>query len=213
MLTILFDSDAISISGLIVGIIGAFFGLVGMVITIWSQILLKKEKERNKSFIWDDINPAAKKMIKKAKRGFKADVIYVPSFKSGIIVQLIKDYFDDYIPVIVGQAIPIKQYDDNCSERIINIDDYYWVETNIWKVLVPKSLIRYKDKNILIIDDLAITGDFLQAITQKLIIEGIDANNIKSACIATTIAAVRDNTEPNFYSKVMEASEVSMPWS
>lgn len=212
MLTVLFDSDTIGILGLIVGIIGAFFGLIGIVITICSQICLKKEKERNKSFIWDDINPAAKKMIKKAKQGFKVDVIYVPSFKSGIIVQLIKDYFDDYIPVIVGQAIPKKQY-KNCNKRIINIDDYYLVETNIWKVLVPRSIIRYKDKNILIIDDLAITGDFLQAITQKLICEGIDANNIKSACIATTIAAVRDNTEPNYYSKVMEASEISMPWS
>lgn len=212
ILAILFDSFTIDLSGLIVGIIGALFGLVGIVISICSQISLKKEKQRNKSFIWDDINPAVKKMIQKAKQDFKVDVIYVPSFKGGIIVQLTKDYFDEYIPVIVGQAIPKKQY-NKCKTRIINIDDYYLVETNIWEVLIPKSIMRYKGKNVLIIDDLAITGDFLQAITQKLILEGINIDNIKSACIATTIAAVRDETEPNFYSKVMEASEVSMPWS
>ena len=32
-------------------------------------------------------------------------VIYIPNIKSGILVQFIKDYFDEYIPVIVEQAI------------------------------------------------------------------------------------------------------------
>ena len=103
-------------------------------------------------------------------------VIYIPNIKSGILVQFIKDYFDEYIPVIVEQAIQKSSTPDKADKKRIeeleknikDIDNYWKVDTNKWSAYVPKSLLKYKNDKILILDNLVLTGDFIKTITRTL---------------------------------------------
>lgn len=83
------------------------------------------------------------------------------------------------------------------EKNIKDIDNYWKVDTNKWSAYVPKSLLKYKNDKILILDNLVLTGDFIKTITRTLKNNGI--GNINAACIGVTKAAIEDNTAPEFY--------------
>lgn len=207
-------------------VISITIGVLGLLVGLWGIILSKSSNKRaqqaekaRRSITWEDICTASNNLAVEIKAKYSPDVIYIPNIKSGIMVQFIKDYFEGYIPVIVGQAIQkvacSEQEEKRIKEeekRIKDIDNYWKVDTSKWSAYIPKSLLKYKNEKILILDNLVLTGDFLQKISSALIDNGIDKENIISACIATTEAAIEDNTAPAFYWRPLQFSNVYMPW-
>lgn len=187
---------------IILGIFGVF------------QYFQKKKAEKAlQSITWADMQNASEKIARKLIKKYQPAVIYIPNIKNGIMLQFIRNYFKEYIPVIVGQAIS-KEYFSECDRnKIKGMENYWYVDTQKWHTYIPSILSEYKEQNILILDNLALTGNFLNKITDELIKRGISREHIATACIATTEAAIADHMAPQYYYKTLTDSKtVYMPW-
>lgn len=88
------------------------------------------------------------------------------------------------------------------------------MDTQKWYAYIPKILLEYKGQNILILDNVSLTGNFLESVTDELVRQGIPRKNIITACVATTEAAIRDKVAPNYYYRQLTDSKtVYMPWA
>lgn len=182
------------------------FGLV--------QYRQKKKAERAlKSITWDDMQKASEKIAKKLIKKYQPAVIYIPNIKSGIMLQFIRNYFKEYIPIIVGQTISKEYFKEDACNKIEDLDNYWYVDTQKWYAYIPNILLKYKDQKVLIIDNVSLTGNFLNTIIKELDQHGISSENIITACIATTEAAIADRMAPQYYYKIlMDSKTVYMPW-
>lgn len=193
-------------------IVSTSFSIISFIYAIYCSYRLKKKEKEQKSITWEDVNIATKDLVKKIEKEFQPDVIYIPNVKSGLIVHFAKDYFSEYIPVILGQTILKKQYPKSSTEKIENQDDYLYFETNKWYAYIPKSLLPFKHKNLLIIDDFAMSGDFLEKLVNQLIDNGFAKNKIITSCLATTEVAIANKKSPTFYWKKFSTIDIYMPW-
>lgn len=166
-----------------------------------------------KSITWEDMQKASEKIARELIKAYKPAAIYIPNIKSGIMLQFIRNYFEEYIPVIVGQTIPKEYFNKDSCNKIKGLENYWYVDTQKWHTYIPNILLEYKEQNILVLDNLSLTGNFLGIITNELIKHGISCNHIVTACVATTEAAIADHVAPQYYYKTLTDSRtVYMPW-
>lgn len=178
------------------------------------QYLQKRKAEKAlKAITWDDMRKASEIIARKLIKKYQPAVIYIPNIKSGIMLQFIRNYFKEYIPVIVGQTVPKEYFAEDAHDKIKRLENYWYVETQKWHAYIPNVLLEYKDQNILILDNLSLTGNFLNTITNELFKHGIPREHIATACVATTEAAIADHMEPQYHYKTLTDSKtVYMPW-
>ena len=196
----------------LVNIISFIVSIVSFLYAIYCHHLAKKAEKKQRTLNWKDVSIAAKDLAKQIKDDHRPDIIYVPSIKSGIIVHFIRDYFSEYIPVITGQLVSKKQFSIESTNKIQNHDQYLCFETKKWYAYVPKNLLDYKSKNLLIIDDFAMSGDFLQTLSIILSDNGFNPESIQTLCLATTEVAVKSEKSPTYYWKQFSTTDVYMPW-
>lgn len=183
------------------------------IFSIFEYYQKKKAENALKAITWEDMRNASQVIAKKLIKKYQPAVIYIPSIKSGIMLQFIRNYFKEYIPIIVGQTISKEYFSEDDCNKMKQKDNYWYVETHKWYTYIPKILLEYKDQNILILDNLSLTGDFLRIITQELINQGISEDHITTACIATTEAAIADKVAPQYYYRTLtDSKNVYMPW-
>lgn len=197
---------------MLLNLISIFFTIISLIYAIYCHNILKKAELKERTIDWQDVNVAAKYLAQEIGEQHKPDLIFIPNIKSGILVHFIKDYFMEYIPIIVGQSISKKQFSENSINKIANKEQYLFFETKKWYCYIPKSIIAYKDKKIIIIDDFAMSGDFLQALKITLIKAGFQEEQIITMCIATTKVAIKSENAPTFYWKGFATTDVYMPW-
>lgn len=178
------------------------------------EYLQKRTAEKAlKSITWEDMRNASMKIARTLIKKFQPNVILIPNIKSGIMLQFIKNYFKEYIPIIVGQTMSKEYFSKEDCNNIKGIENYWYIETQKWYVFIPNILQEYIDQKILILDNLSLTGNFLNIVTNELINHGIPRENIATACIATTEAAIADNMAPQYYYKTLPDSKtVYLPW-
>ena len=192
-------------------IISILIGIIGIVLSAISILLFLKEKQKNRTIYWKDIPVAASSLSEKMRKEFNPDIILIPNEKGGVIANFFKKSFPSYINCIFGVGIPIKRI--NISETNFISDDFYFFKTQKWYAYIPKYISHYKDKRILIIDDFAMTGDFLIELKRTLINHaGFKEQNIKTMCIATTEFSVENGKSPDYYWKKFDSSKVYLPW-
>lgn len=190
-----------------------YLSLFSIAFAVFQYCQKKKAEKALKSITWEDMKKASEKIARKLIKTYQPAVIYIPNIKSGIMLQFIRNYFKEYIPVIVGQAVS-KEYfaEDDCT-RIKGLENYWYVDTQKWHAYIPTILFEYQDQNILILDNLSLTGNFLNTITGEIIRHGVPPEHIVTACIATTEAAVADQMAPQYYYKILTDSKtVYLPW-
>lgn len=187
--------------------------LPGIVIAIFQYLQKKKAEKALKTITWDDMRKASEKIGKNLIKKYQPAVIYIPNIKSGIMLQFIRNYFKEYIPVVVGQTVSKEYFAEDARDKIKGLENYWYVDTQKWHTYIPKILLEYKDQNILILDNLSLTGNFLNAITNELNKQGIPREHIATACVATTEAAIADHMAPQYHYKTLTDSKtVYMPW-
>lgn len=190
-------------------LISVLLGLFG----VYEHFQKIKAEKALKSITWHDIRNASNTIARKLIKKYHPDVIYIPNIKSGIILQFVKNYFKEYIPVVVGQTVSKEYFSKADCNKIMGLTNYWYVDTKKWHTYIPNVLLEYKDRNILILDNLSLTGNFLKVVTDELIKHGIPQDHIATACIATTEAAIADDMTPNYYFKTLTDSKtVYMPW-
>ena len=75
-----------------------------------------------------------------------------------------------------------------------------------------KIINEEKEKNVLIVDDLVMSGDFLHTIKQRLCTSGFNKKNIRFISIVTTDVAISTKKSPDYYWKKITADECYFPW-
>lgn len=204
--TLIFNMDYMNYFLTIVSIFLGFF-------SVFEYLQKKKVEKALKSITWDDMRSASVIISKKLIKEYHPDVIYIPNIKSGIMMQFIRNYFKEYIPVVIGQTVSKDYFNKQDCDKIKGLDNYWYAETNKWFVYIPKILLEYKDQNILILDNISLTGNFLNIVTKELIKYGIPEDHIETACIATSQSAINDAVAPKYYYKTLEDTKiVYMPW-
>lgn len=128
------------------------------IFSIFEYYQKKKAENALKAITWEDMRNASQVIAKKLIKKYQPAVIYIPSIKSGIMLQFIRNYFKEYIPIIVGQTISKEYFSEDDCNKMKQKDNYWYVETHKWYTYIPKILLEYKDQNILILDNLSLTG-------------------------------------------------------
>jgi hypoxanthine phosphoribosyltransferase len=195
-------------------VFSTILAVIGIVLTFYfGRKTLKLEKEKI-TLDWEDVEIATTDLSSSIKEKFKPDIIFIPDMKDGTIGHMIKSYLSTEsftIPIMVGilvwknvpekSEIPefIKPSYDNC-------------ETKKWRAYIPKEIIKYKEKKVLIIDDYVLSGDFAGELRQWFRTNGFEENNIKFASIITTSVANADANAPDFFWKETETLNFYFPW-
>lgn len=191
----------------------SYLSLFSIGFGVFQYFQKRKVEKALKAITWDDMQKASEKIARKLIKKYQPAIIYIPNIKSGIMLQFIRNYFKEYIPVIVGQAISKEYFTEDDRYKIKGLENYWYVDTQKWYAYIPSILLEYKNQNILILDNLSLTGNFLNTITDEIVKHGVSREHIVTACIATTEAAVADQMAPQYYYKTLTDSKtVYMPW-
>lgn len=194
-----------SIVSELIGIAGTAAGVWGVILTINSN----KKNKKLKAVTWSDIHSATKFFWKNLKKqNFKPDFIISPGPKGGIIAQLIEDFYDDEIPILSG-------FLERKKPKSINVENDLIISTSKWNVHMPISLNTFEKKDeikLLIVDDFAMSGDFLYSFKDKLVELGYLEENIFSCVVAVTKVALDANKRPSYYWKIVDDKEFYFPW-
>ncbi len=128
-MTIFLSNLILTISDRQMTIISLLFGIIGTVVGIagYRSTIIEKKRE---SITWDDMVNASNYICKEIRCKYQPDVIYILNIKSGIRLQFMKDYFKEYIPAIVRQAVSKKDYPTNPISKIKGIDTYIYFSTS-----------------------------------------------------------------------------------
>lgn len=187
-----------------------FFGgttVVGLLSTIYYGRKSNQLEIARKKIEWADMQSCASDMGSEIKKSFLPEVIYAPNLRAATFANLLSDELDRPIPVFVGivsskagrRAIPALQ---TCIA----------IETSKLFVLIPDSLLQFKDQSLLIVDDFSMSGDTLEKLKQMLIANGFVAEKIKTACMATTRVAVHSHKGPDFFWMQTPDDNFYFPW-
>lgn len=195
----------------IFNVVSIAIGIIGVLLSAVSLFLYLKEKKKNVTIEWREIPIATNKLSELMKKDFIPDIILVPNEKGGVIVNFLKKALPTYTNCIFGVGTPTKCVNSNSVK--FDSMDFYSFSTHKWNTCIPKYIENYKDKKLLIVDDIAMTGDFLYEL-KKLLIEqvGFDEKSIKTMCLATTEIAISNKKAPNYYWKKFDTSNVYLPW-
>lgn len=189
----------------LISIVGTILGAVGVMLTINSN---KKEK-RLRTVTWSDLQSATKYFWRKLKHNkFVPTFIITPGQKGGIIAQLVRDFYEENIPIFSGFLEP------NSTSRAFD-DNYFTIITTKWRVHMPISIKTFEDKEsakILIVDDFVMSGDFLLNLKNTLLELGYQKDNICACSVAVTKVAIDGHKEPDYYWKVVENKDFYFPW-
>jgi len=192
-------------------IINLSFGIVtviSLVATIYFGRKAIKLQKIRKRFEWSDIQSSANDLGSRIKRDrFNPDLIFTPGLKGGTFVNLLINELSKPTPVYVG----ISFWKAGVLEQT-EISDYDIIETNKWYVSIPKSLLKQKDKKILIVDDFVMSGDFLFKLVELLVLNGFKKDNIRSVSIITTKIAIQNHKSPDYYWFESFDTDFYFPW-
>lgn len=198
----------------IIDVVGIISNSIGLIVAILGFAYGAYQKRKNRSIQWTHLDRAIKSIILPMKQNFVPDILYAPTQKSGAVVELILPYLQSYTPTIFGLGISKRDYDfDEAQSRILNAGAYYHFETTKWHAYIPKSIRAYRERKILIVDDFAMSGEYLKALKEFLIHKvGFDPKKIKTLCLATTEVAVNNGLAPDYCWRTTDNATIYLPW-
>jgi hypoxanthine phosphoribosyltransferase len=180
--------------------------VLGIVLTVYFGIKSTRLEKARKKLEWIDLQTSSSELSTKVKKEFLPNVICTPGLHGATFVNILISELGE-IPVFVG----VSSWKNNVG-AIKQLKGYFLIETNKWYVHIPETTLDFKGQNLLIVDDFAMSGDFLEKLKEFFISNGFDKKNIRTMCIATTKVAVHNHKAPDYY--WMEASDDSFyfPW-
>jgi hypoxanthine phosphoribosyltransferase len=200
-------SDWIGLIGLCIGVAGLFYG--------WITNRQKKEisslNERLslqlKTITMDDVQIFSQDVVRFLK-GWKPDVIYCPDLRAGFVGFFLAREIGIQVPILTGYIFSKDKPVVDC-----NVDNYYEVmETPRYHIMIERYIFKYIGKKILIVDEIAVTGEAIHAIKQLLNKNGAPEGSILSCVVVASVAADKSGRKPNFVWRLVENPEVIFPW-
>jgi hypoxanthine phosphoribosyltransferase len=187
-----------------------FFGgttVVGLLFTIYYGRKSSHLEADRKKIEWADIQSCANDLGAEIKRSFSPDAILTPGLRGATFTNLLAEKFGGAVPVLVG----VESWKADVG-AFSTLPSFITIETSKWYVHIPGCLLDFKERNLLIIDDFAMSGDFLERLKNLLISNGFAPGNIKTACIAATNVAVHSNKGPDYSWMKTPDDSFYFPW-
>ena len=191
----------------LMNIISLLIGIAGLGLSIYFGIEARRLSEQVRRFTWRDIEIGIKYLHSRVFEVFRPDLILCSSTGSvGIIANLFLTYTDKFIPLYVGVS---RKIDSKFTSEPVYKAFY---ETSRWITYVPEEVFEYKDKKILIIEDVALSGETLSKMVDLLVQKGIKRKNILTVTLFVTEMAITAKRAPDIYWIKLTNSLFYFPW-
>jgi len=171
---------------------------------------------------WENLEKVAEDLSIIINRDFRTELIFIPDTQLGTIAHMLKLHLSNessLIPIVVGTRIckngNVKQEIPANLKSLYSASLkflYFACDTTKWYAFIPKQITKCKKKNILIIDDMTITGTYGTEIKKWLFKKGFNKNKVKTASIIVSTAAFVDHQQPDYYLKKTTANKFIFPW-
>lgn len=191
---------ALAVGGLLIGVVGA-------VLTIYFAKKSERLNRLRRRLEWTDLQAAATDLGQRIKRECPPVAIVTPGLTGATFANLLVGEFALQPPVFVGTRTWKPE-----AHGLIPDHGSFLIETKKWFVTIPKAVMEYKDGLILIVDDFAMSGDFLDTLRDLLATEGVPPDHIRSATIAVTRVAIRNHKSPDYYWWIADDDDFFFPW-
>jgi Predicted phosphoribosyltransferases len=194
------------------GTLNIIFGIVtvlSLLVTIYYGRKASILETQKKKLDWSDIQTCANDLGDRIKQdNFIPDLIFTPGLRAASFVSLLETEFNNInIPTFVGMS-----FWKSSSFTSTFIANHERLETNKWQILVPEAMLNLTDKKILVVDDFAMSGDFIISLKHLLINKGFKNENIKTATIAVTKVAKANKKCPDYYWIETNDNSFYFPW-
>lgn len=194
---------------MILNIVFGFISILGVIATVYYGKKFYTLEKAKKTLTWHDLQVISDSIsfsLKKDK--FIPDLILCPGTRGGILAELLLNKFDRNIPVFVG--ISHRDFDkkkslDLRNYQVFNISDD-------WDIFIPDSVFDFKEKNILIVDDFCLTGEFFLKLKRYLSDNGFHAERIRIFCSVITKVTKSAERAPDYYSLITDDDYFYFPW-
>jgi hypoxanthine phosphoribosyltransferase len=135
-------------------------------------------------------------------------VILAPGPRGAIIAELIVQRFNRNIPALIGIS-----YMEFTLKSMPSITNYFpFPISKGWQIYIPKTVLDYKDRRILVVDDFCLTGEFFEVLRTFLMDQGFIAGNVKVFCAVITEVTKSANRAPEYYHMVTGDDNFYFPW-
>lgn len=187
-----------------------FFGIttvIGVLLTLYYGRRARQLELERKRLRYEDLQAAANDLGAKINKAFAPDAVFTPGLRGATFANLLVAELKTEVPVFVG----VSSWKDSATP-ISSVAGHRKIETNKWFVHIPESLLCGQYSSILLVDDFAMSGDFLQLLVATLTAAGIKKERIMTACVVTTKVAIQNHKAPNFYWQQTADDTFFFPW-
>ncbi len=185
----------------IMNILGWIFTLLGGPSAIY--FIYIKIKDR-KNISWKKIMKEGIKDLTRKVEKINPDYIITFSGRGSIVCSLVVNELDNKYPVYM--CLLKRRYNND----FLGPKNWTKFNTSKWTVFVPDEVLNFKDKKILIIDDLTNSGETIEKLTQHL--SKYDICNLFSMALIANEDVLSRLHIPQEYWKKVEISEYNVPW-
>lgn len=189
-------SEIMNVIGWMVTILGAP-SAVGF---IYTKIKFRK------SMSWKKIMKQGIADLTEKVEKIKPDCIITFSGRGSIVCSLVVTELDNKYPVYM--CLLKRRYNNS----FLYPQNWTNFETAKWSVFVPDEVLKFKDKKILIIDDITNSGETIDKLTKHLIEQGISSQNLFSMSLIANVDVLSKLYIPQEYWKKLDVLEYKVPW-
>lgn len=180
------------------------FSIIGLPSAIYFIIIMIKGR-RNIS--WRQIKKGTKYLAQKVEI-INPDIIITFSGKGSVMANLVLSKLNNSYPLhtcILRESVQNRNF----------LIPEGWLEFNTpkWVGYIPAIITKFKDKEILVIDDITRSGKTIEKLTEVLVSHGVSSPKIHSMSLIADVHVLRDMEIPQFFWKQLKTDEYSLPWN
>jgi len=187
------------------------FGIVtilSLAVTVYYGRRAGQLERSRKKLEWSDLQASATDLAGSLARDrFEPDAVFTPGLRGATFANLLVGELERDVPVFVG----ISSWKD-APGAIATCDGFFCLETNKWYVHVPDCLQKLPTAKLLIVDDFAMSGDFISGLKEALVSHGSVSGNIRTMCVVTTKVALHNHKGPDYYWMETPDDSFYFPW-
>ena len=158
-----------------------------------------------KTISWKKVKKGAKVLIKKVKK-IDPDLIITFSGRGAIFANIIITELDNQYPIYT--CLLKKRYNDS----FLAPQDWQAFDTTKWRVYVPKEVLDFTDKKILIIDDITRYGETINSLSEYLRNQGVSSQDIYNMSLMANKDVLTSIWVPQYYWRIIDTIEFKTPW-
>lgn len=188
-------------------VVGLVFGVVGVGLTILFARRAERINKERRRLDWSDVQAAASDLSRRIISDFKPEAVLTPGLPGATFSNLLVEQLGMEIPVYVG----IRFWKEG-KQIPETLPGFFAIDTNKWRVMIPDSVRQRESNSILIVDDFAMSGDFLQNLLETLKHDMGEQFVVKTATIVTTTVSIKNHKAPDYYWWTADDDNFYFPW-